>query len=403
MNRIERASKFADFAKRARKGAHLLTDKYGEANQQLIHTNGKLSNGSSDKTSSDRSTLSSTVSDVTLPNTNDFDNGNSNAIMLLKKSAEKLNLDEREPAKMAHVVTTAKNTYKASAKFKEKLNIREKLKSQMRKIAEQRLTVKQVFKRYVESSTLHGFRYTCSDTYFIRRAVWALLMVLGAIYFVVKLKEGVVEYLSYPFSTLSTIEYVDTLKFPAISFCTINQFRKSEIKSSALHPLYKDKRLPIESNWLDPGFDICGEQLVNEIRKTSFSLPDIYLGCEYINADTVHPKLPVRNCSMLNFRSYFSERGQVCFTLNSAATGNLMEVESEGLKHGYEVIFDLKNYDAVINEDYSGMQVIIHDQNETPVSQTGFFIPPGTKTIVSMEKTEVRGLISFALFLLKII
>ena len=80
-----------------------------------------------------------------------------------------------------------------------------------------------------------------------------------------------------------------------------------------------------------------------------------------------------------------------------------MEVESEGLKHGYEVIFDLKNYDAVINEDYSGMQVIIHDQNETPVSQTGFFIPPGTKTIVSMEKTEVRGLISFALFLLKII
>ena len=260
----------------------------------------------------------------------------------------------------------------------------------MRELAEKRLTMKQVFKRYVESSTLHGFRYTCMETYLVRRVLWACLMILGASYFILRLKEGLVMYYRYPFSTKATLSYAENLQFPAISFCPINQFQESKIKNSVLYKLQIDNMLPLGSNWSDPGYDIPGEQLVEEIIKTSLSIDDIFQECDFISRDTDHPETDPRNCTTKNFTSYISESGQICYTLNSGQIGHdMFQVDHEGLRYGFELLFDIRNNETISHHRYTGMQVIIHDQSEPPASSSGFVISPGFQSFVNMKKIQV--------------
>ena len=368
-------SRFANFAKLARQEANtiqqgdtlLLTD------NENIKRNENKNNNDSDKTLVKKY-------------------GNQN-----KYPEQPAEVDENVP-KLAKIVTVAQTTKQATTKFAAGANVRKKLKESMRKIAEERLTVKQIFTRYIETSTLHGFRYTCSDTYFIRRFIWGCLMILGAIYFVVKLKEGIIEYFDYPFSTLSTLEFVDELQFPAISFCQVNQFSYSKVKNSSLYRLYLEGRLPLERNWSDPHYDIPGEQLVQEIRSTSFSIDEIFQDCDYISRDTDHPEMHPRFCSTANFTTYISQSGQVCYTLNSGNIGHqLLNVEHEGLKHGFEIMFDVLNEDSIKTFQHTGMHVIIHDQAEPPVANSGFVLSPGFKTFVSMQRIEVRLSLLYAL------
>ncbi|XP_057313735.1 acid-sensing ion channel 2-like isoform X2 [Hydractinia symbiolongicarpus] len=307
--------------------------------------------------------------------------------------------EKKENTGMAGIAWRLHAANKAAGVFKEKANLRRrirerlKLKERMRQLVEERLTVRQIFKRYVESSTLHGFRYTCTDTYLLRRAIWTLLMVAGAIYFILKLHDGLVTYFDYPFSTKATLEYVNKLTFPAISFCPLNQFSFSKVKNSSLKKLFKKYGSPFQRNLSNWNHDFSGRELASEIRRTSFSIEDINQDCDYIRRDTDHPNLPHQPCGTENFTSYFSESGKLCFTLNSGKIGHrLLEVDHAGLNYGFELMFDLRNEDAIKEYQISGLQVIVHDQNEPPVSNTGFILPPGFKSYIKMEQSETQNL-----------
>ena len=286
---------------------------------------------------------------------------------------------------------------KSAVTYLQKVSLKTSLKDRLRKIAEERLTIKQIFQQYVDSSTLHGFRYTCSgDSYYVRRFIWACLMIMGAVYFVVKLEGGIVEYFSYPFSTLSTLEYVtDTMPFPAITFCSVNQFRLDRLMRSeenpALHRLFTENRLPLLKNWTDPGFDVPGQELHDELKSVSLNIDDIFKNCDWIKRDTAHPEIKARECSSFNFTTHFSETGQICFTLNSGKEGHHeLDVENFGIKFGYEAMFDFNNEHVVPYIDYTGLHVIVHDQKEQPTGKVGFLISPGFKVFVNMQREEVR-------------
>lgn len=270
--------------------------------------------------------------------------------------------------------------------------LRSRLKSRLRSIVEERLTVKQIFQRYVEHSTLHGFLYTCSDTFLIRRVIWACLMILGAIYFFVKLYEGIIEYFEYPFSTLTTVDYVERLDFPAISFCLINSFSAIALQESKFQPLYQNRTFPISNLWKDPGFDVPGEEMINELRKVSLNIDDIFEECEWIKRDTNHPSVAPNKCETSNFTTYFNHAGQLCYTLNSGEEGHpLLHVTHGGMNYGYEALFDLKTDIAFREHSFTGMKVIFHSQNEPPNMDTGFIITPGFKHFIKMSMEEVRN------------
>ena len=271
-------------------------------------------------------------------------------------------------------------------------NIRLKLKTRLRKIVEERLTVKQIFSRYVEDSTLHGFLYTCSDTFLLRRLLWACLMILGAIYFLVKLREGIIEYFDYPFSTLSTIDFPDELVFPAISFCLVNSYKENNLNSSKFKPLYQDSRFPLQLSWKDPGYDFPGEQLLEELNSVSFQPGDVFEECDWIKRNTDHPDIRPNVCNVKNFTNFFNNMEEKCFTLNSGQEGHpLLKVSHNGLQYGYEALFDMRSDEAFQLHPYTGLKVYIHSQHEPPGLGSSFLLSPGFYYYVKMDMHEVSS------------
>lgn len=280
---------------------------------------------------------------------------------------------------------------KVRFKIQERIgNHKSKLKEQIRQLSENRLTVKQIFGNYAKSSTLHGFRYTCMDTFPLRRFLWAVLMLIGSVYFFVKLKDGIIEFYSFPYSTKTTIPIVENLEFPAISFCPINQYNESKVMNSQLRKLYLQNMLPLYKNWSTPAYDITGEHLVKDTLFASFKIDELFVDCDYISQDTDNPNIGYRLCNPRNFSTYISSKGQVCYTLNSGKAGHpRMEIERAGINNGFMLVLDLHNDDAIKSYPYTGLEVIFHDPAEPPISATGFVITTGFQTHVVMSKTQV--------------
>ena len=273
--------------------------------------------------------------------------------------------------------------------------IRVNLKSRLRKIVEERLTVKQIFSQYVESSTLHGFLYTCSDTYLVRRFLWACLMILGAIYFLVKLREGIIEFFEYPFSTLSTIDFPDELTFPAITFCLVNSFKEKELnESEAFGSLYRSGRFPLRSSWEYPENDLRGKELLREYEHVSLQSEDVFEECDWIRRITQSPKLKANRCDVGNFTSFFNDVEEKCFTFNSGKEDHpLLKVSHSGLANGYEALFDMQSSTAFQTKPYIGLKVFIHAQHEPPGLGSSFVLSPGFYYYVNMDMHEVINLI----------
>ncbi|XP_065684563.1 acid-sensing ion channel 2 isoform X1 [Hydra vulgaris] len=295
--------------------------------------------------------------------------------------------------KLLKVVTAVTAAKTATTKFREASKMRIRLKERMRKIVQERLTVKQIFKRYIESSTLHGFCYVCMDTFLGRRLIWAVLMILGAIYFIFKLRYGIKEYFDYPFSTLSTVEYVDDLLFPAVSVCATNSYIASQVYTNQLNTMYKEGRLPLDNNQSIPEYNIPGDELVKTLKNSSLTIESLLKYCDWIMQDTSHPLVTPNNCGALNFTSYFNYKGEQCHTLNSGAKGHeLLKVSDVGISHGYELVFDLQTNEVIKNYQLSGMRIVIHDQVFPPQLVDGFFISPGFKTYIKLGITQSQSL-----------
>ena len=272
-------------------------------------------------------------------------------------------------------------------------SIRDKLSEKVRKIIRERMTVKQIFKQYVETSTLHGFRYACMDTFKVRRFLWATCMILGAIYFIIKLQEGITTYFTYPYSTLSTLEYEQNLTFPAISFCPINGFKESVIfNDKNLLRLHQENRLPLSSglNKTEPSFDIPGDELAKLLEKASLSKSEVNTHCIWQFAIERNQNVQANNCSHEDLHPYMSDTGQTCYTLNSGKEGRLkLLTKDEGKDWGYELMFHMNRSELLPLVKLTGMEVFIHDQKVPPLMAERFFISTGYYTYIALTKREV--------------
>lgn len=285
---------------------------------------------------------------------------------------------------------TAKISTTRGRPLRLKLGTAARLRSSIKRAVENSLTPQQIFSHYVDISTLHGINYACENTALLRRLFWSCCMIAGAIYFVDKLRKGIDEYTSYPFSTLSTLEYVERLTFPAISLCLVNSYNFTKLQESKLRPSYDRHAMLLEKKNKDSNIDITGKELSDSLQSVSIPIEKIFLDCEWIARDTRDPSVNKSLCGTMNFTHYFNELSQRCFTFNPGKDGHrLLSVDHPGLSYAYELKVDLKSNEAVSTEDYGGLMVVLHDQSNPAVMSTGFMLAPGFTTYVRMSRIEV--------------
>ena len=288
--------------------------------------------------------------------------------------------------------TAAAEADSARDRFR-RAGMKARLARRMEKIAEDRMTIKQIFNRYVDNSTLHGFRFIFMDTFYVRRFLWLALTCGMACLFFMELEKSIKLFYQYPFTTLSTIEYVPELKFPAISLCMLNNYQVTKINKSKVKGLYDRGLFPFHEPF-NPEFEMSGEELIETIKSTSQDLDFIFKGCEWKSRDTAKTGQP-NLCGTMNFTRYSNLEGQTCFTFNSGQKAPALTLNETGLNMAFKLELDLHVKDSVQSLQEVGVNIIIHNQDETPLHHAGFIVSPGFQTFVEMKVKKVREFFCF--------
>ena len=227
------------------------------------------------------------------------------------------------------------------------------------------------FNELVSNSTLHGLHFCFDKRHFIRRICWTLLILLALGLLVQKLYESTRHFFSYPFSTTTTIKYKDNMLFPAVSICNLNDVRYSVMKGTKLHNAIVNK---------GDVFSLDGKEYTDTIRRANHRLQDMLTDCRIKN-------MP---CTVKNFTEFNHNQGDRCFTFNSGQRGHkLITVNNTGLKQALEMTINIEHHDYFNDTFGSGLHLILHGQDETPVKMQGVILSPGFKTYIEVKKRKV--------------
>jgi len=247
--------------------------------------------------------------------------------------------------------------------------------------AEERLLEKEYRRRkanehindLISNSTLHGLHFCFDKRHFIRRICWTLLILVALGLLVQKLYESTTHFFSYPFSTTTTIKYEEDMLFPAVSLCNLNDMRMSVMNGTKLHKaIQKGNILALD-----------GKEYTDTIRKANHRLEDMLKVC----------KIKGTPCSVKNFTQFNHNQGDRCFTFNSGHIGHkLIRVNNTGLQHSLEMVIDIEHHDYYPDTQHSGIHLILHGQDETPVKMQGIMLSTGFATYIKVTKRKVINL-----------
>lgn len=236
-----------------------------------------------------------------------------------------------------------------------------------------------VWEYYLRHNTLHGLHYVFDTKSIWRKMMWVgILLICGGV-FLNEVRQSITQYLQYPFSTLSTVDYPHKLEIPAISICDLRDIRKTILNSSKVNWTSRS-----EANSTTPN----STATMTDVLKDSLSvLDEILISCSLKRGVTNKKALP---CDKRNFSLFISSDGHSCYTLNSGRNGGrLMETDNVGPLYGVHMVVNTEPLEKGKTYGSSGLKVILHQHEELPLKRVGFHVPPGYVTYVDMKKQKV--------------
>ena len=235
---------------------------------------------------------------------------------------------------------------------------------------------------FIQNSTCHGFHYCFDQKHIVRRLFWIILVATSVGLLLQKLHESTVKYFNYPFSTTTTISYIDEMKFPAISICNLNDFRMSRMKGTKLHKLLQEKNKTKD----DLVNKISGEEYATTIKGANHNLNDMLFSCSIYDKNIRQ----TNTCNSKNFSTFYQKQGEKCYTFNSGEFVDIIMVNETGTSKSFDLTLNVEHYDYYVDTIEAGIRLIIHDQKETPVRMTGITLSPGFTSYVQISKTKVN-------------
>lgn len=268
---------------------------------------------------------------------------------------------------------------------------------------EQRLTAQQIFKRYTENSTLHGFRYIFyGATSTPRRLIWTFATLTLAGLFMKEFSGMIDLYIQRPFSTTSILEYVKEQSFPAITICNTNEFKKSVIERHYLDSIFhtNNQMFTLNETSIEPIIAerfSKGERLASVLSMASHDIEHSFVECIYrqIHEDSPHDHSPLE-CGVHNATTIYSPTGSKCFTFNSGPKKghDLMVTKNSGVMHGFKLTLHLETNEYPQSMPYqeAAFKVYLHEQIDDPFISSPFYAAPGFLSLIDMRAREMFNL-----------
>ena len=243
------------------------------------------------------------------------------------------------------------------------------------------------FKRYIESTTVHGVVHIFIGKSIVRKLFWLILILgstTGCLYNCI---DRIRLLASKPTATTITIDRRQDIIFPAVTICNLNMLNRDYLEALNLGHLVQRALVGEEESF-------CTNELNNiphlpNITYQEFfllgkeKLADFIVDCEYLG----------KNCSvdMATFVPTFTRLG-VCYTFNSGFGGRKIHTTNgTGARLGLRLILNVSQsqYAASPNLD-AGVKIAVHRQSEPPEpDDQGIGIPTGRNAFINVRQLNI--------------
>ncbi|XP_069486423.1 acid-sensing ion channel 5 [Ambystoma mexicanum] len=223
---------------------------------------------------------------------------------------------------------------------------------------------------FANSTSFHGMHNLVRKRSKIHRTLWTLVVIGSVIIVTWQICTRFINYLSWPTTTSVTVQYVENIEFPAVTFCNLNRFQTQavanlsvifflwSIVSTVLHVSTSENNSKIAQEIAD-FLQLHQNFSIKEFtRNNGFYLDNsTLLSCDFFG----------KPCYPEDFEHVFTEYGN-CFTFNHDGAPAKKKVSVSG--RGLSLLFDIKQ--SVFTDDPylgfvdAGITFVVHSPKEPP-------------------------------------
>ncbi|NXN97176.1 ASIC5 protein, partial [Rhinopomastus cyanomelas] len=242
---------------------------------------------------------------------------------------------------------------------------------------------------FASSTSFHGVHNIVRTRSKARRALW-LLVVTGCLAVVIwQICSRFIYYFSWPTTTTVVVQYVEHIKFPAVTFCNLNRFQAHavdnlkivyiiwSIVSGVLKKIGKEDKISQQLNYFltrNQNFSIK-----EFTRKNGFYLnSSTLLECEFFG----------KPCYPQDFEHVFTEYGN-CFTFNHNISSRRVSLSGRGLHLLFDVQQEQFTDEPALGYTDAGITFVIHSPEEFPrFDGLGLLAPVGTHAQAAIRQIK---------------
>ncbi|RUS89278.1 hypothetical protein EGW08_002952, partial [Elysia chlorotica] len=244
-------------------------------------------------------------------------------------------------------------------------------------------------------TTIHGVQHAAAArNRSFRRRVWAILVSLMAIFLTWFLCQQVSALSEHQISTTTTFDLRETMEFPAVTLCNLNQYNKNRVPDNftikaVIFYMSEYSRVARE---LDPDFaepdlskvkDVSGEELLEAATQAAPTIREFLVRCRW--------KGVLYNCSDL-FHPSHTPQGW-CYTFDMLLNQPI-QTARVGEWAGLEVMLNIQQQDSYYSDELqAGIKVVVHRSGDNPFPKRyGWHVRPGVFASVALTQHNRMGL-----------
>ncbi|OWF44768.1 amiloride-sensitive sodium channel subunit alpha-like [Mizuhopecten yessoensis] len=291
-------------------------------------------------------------------------------------------------------------------------------------------SIRRVFSRFSEKTTMHAAPYINSATYITAKVIWAFLLVAGIAAMTLHLYYLINNFLSWPKKTTLTLGF-SNLELPAVTICNVNPIRNSQLHNTNIRLQRLVEKVDPDNFYLrrrkrfldafdnqnlsyyddETDYDEIQEELERQnledydefegvrdaIAEINHRFTELYMDEDIgvredighdIHAMLIRCSFGQFSCFPENFTLHRSQHYGNCYTLDAKK----MIVKDSGPALGLTLMLYMENHEylAGITDGY-GARVHIHAKDTVPFPyQSGFFVQTGQETTIALKQTKIE-------------
>ncbi|XP_073505578.1 acid-sensing ion channel 5 [Phyllobates terribilis] len=224
----------------------------------------------------------------------------------------------------------------------------------------------------------------------IRRVLWSAVVMIFVIAALTQVYIRVINYFSWPTTTSVTVQYMDKIEFPSVTFCNLNRYQTNAVNNlSIAFLMWNIVSTVLHFSNSGENFDSLQEVIDFLQLNQNFSIKDFTKNHGfYINNRTLLKcnffGIP---CYPEDFKHVFTEYGN-CYTFNQDPAKPHKRVSGSG--RGLSVLFDIKQTeftdDPSLGYVDAGITFVIHSPKIPPrFDGLGLHCPAGMHAHASIK------------------